>query len=102
MACKYDKYEMGINQWACADPDSSNKWCGCSSSSECECSTPCYSDESTLTDILSFDCSDTRFDMLTKAAEDIIDAYTSDGITPEHIINLARALGVKKRSEHQL
>ena len=38
-------------------------------------------------------------DTLVEAAEDIIDAYTGDGITPEHIINLARVLGIKKRKE---
>ena len=79
MTCKYDKYDPNRGEWFCnsneKDPDYGPK---------CIPSDSCYVGDDALTNLIT-------------AANEVVDAYTGSGITPKHIINLVKVLGVYDR-----
>ena len=84
MTCKYDKYNSARGEWLCTNP---NAEC-LSYGPKCEPSKACYDGDNTPTDLMD----------LVTAANEVIDAYTGNGITPKHITDLARALGAHERT----
>ena len=80
MTCKYDKYNPARGEWFCTDPNKEYRGYG----PKCTPIKACYHDDDTPTDLII-------------AANAVVDAYTGSGITPKHIINLVRALGVYDR-----
>lgn len=64
MICKYSRYNPDRGEWLCTRPGR------------------------------EYNTTESRCIDLIMAANDVVDAYTGNGITPKHITDLARALGV--------